>query len=50
MLDGCGRRLAMHQDGELAGEPALGGPLLRALRCRLFQLGQLVGRQEGEPP
>ncbi len=32
------------------GEPALGGPLLWALRCRLFQLANSSMTQEGELP
>ena len=44
------RRLAVHQRGELAGQPTLRRAFVRALRRRLLQFGQLLARQEREPP
>ena len=43
------RGLTVHQIGQLAGQSTLGRPLVRALRRHLFEFGQFVRRQEGEP-
>ncbi len=43
------RGLTVHQRGQLLRESALGGALVRPRLGRLRELGQLLGRQEGEP-
>ena len=50
ILDRGRRRLPMHERGQLPGQPALRGPLVRPGGGGLLQLGEFRGGQECEPP